>query len=121
MLRAVIMRPFADADMPRLMATVAGWIAEAGRCGYDHIGELPHRIYENLRDRRPVGDVVHVWESGGEIVGLAITLRFGSAFDVFAAPALRGGPAELEMLATAAAATARHLESGHVQTDLWEL
>lgn len=88
----MIMRPYADADMPRLQSTFAGWIATAGRCGYDHIGELPHRIYEN----RPKH--VYLWESGGELVGLAICGRFGNAFDVFAAPALRGTPAEAQMI-----------------------
>src|ERR1700689_1569545 len=86
------MRPYADEDLPRLLDTVAGWISEAGRCGYDHIGELPHRIYENLRGRRPVGDLVRLWEAGG--AGVEINLRFGVAFDVFAAPALRGSEAE---------------------------
>lgn len=40
------MRAYRDIDLPALQETMAGWIAEAGRCGYDHIGELPHRIYE---------------------------------------------------------------------------
>ncbi|MFC7722501.1 hypothetical protein [Nonomuraea recticatena] len=86
------MRPYSDADLPVLQDTFARWIAEAGRCGYDHVGELPHRIYENLRGRRPVGSLVHLWEDASRIVGLAVNLRFGSAFDVFAAPSLRGSP-----------------------------
>ncbi|MGI5211597.1 GNAT family N-acetyltransferase [Plantactinospora sp. CA-290183] len=100
-------RPYSDADLPRLQRTFQGWIAEAGRCGYDHVGELPHRIYENLRGRRPVGELVQLWESAGEIVGLAVNLRFGAAFDVFAAPALRGTGAELAMLRVAAETTTR--------------
>jgi mycothiol synthase len=100
------MRPYADEDLPRLLDTVAGWISEAGRCGYDHIGELPHRIYENLRGRRPVGDLVRLWEAGGAIAGVEINLRFGVAFDVFAAPALRGSEAERSMLLSAYQTTA---------------
>ncbi|MFC6018626.1 GNAT family N-acetyltransferase [Plantactinospora solaniradicis] len=108
------MRPYSDADLPRLQETFAAWIAGAGRCGYDHVGELPHRIYENLRGRRPVGELVQLWESTrpesvGEIVGLAINLRFGAAFDVFTAPALRGTDAEREMLRTAYGTTARYM------------
>ncbi|MEH1126163.1 GNAT family N-acetyltransferase [Micromonospora sp. CPCC 206061] len=106
--------------MPRLQDGMAGWIAEAGRCGYDHIGELPHRIYENLRGRRPVGEVVQVWEDGGEIAGLAINGRFGEAFDVLAAPALRGTDAEREMLRTAAVTTAALTTGQYVATDLFE-
>jgi mycothiol synthase len=115
------MRPYTDADMPRLQDAMAGWIAEVGRCGYDHIGELPHRIYgENRRDQLPVGELVQVWEDGGELAGLAITGRFGSAFDVFAAPALRGTGAEREMLRTAAASTAALTTGRYVSTDLFE-
>ncbi|ROT33977.1 N-acetyltransferase [Micromonospora sp. HM5-17] len=115
-------RPYTDADLPRLTATVAAWIAEAGRCGYDHIGELPHRIYENLRGRRPVGDLVQLWETGDEIVGLTISLRFGAAFDVFTAPALRGGAAEVAMLRHAYETTARHLadDEEFVLTDVFD-
>jgi len=115
-------RPYTDSDLPRLTATVAGWIAEAGRCGYDHVGELPHRIYENLRGRHPVGDLVHLWETGGEIVGLAICLRFGAAFDVLTAPALRGTAAESAMLRHAYETTARYLAADErfVLTDVFD-
>ena len=92
------MRPYSDADMPQLQETFAAWIGEAGTCGYDHIGELPHRIYENLRGRYPVGSVVHLWETKRQIVGLAINMRFGAAFDLFSAPSLLGTAAELEMI-----------------------
>ncbi|MFC7547212.1 GNAT family N-acetyltransferase [Plantactinospora sp. GCM10030261] len=134
----IVERRYADADLPRLQETVAGWIAEAGRCGYDHIGELPHRIYENLRGRAtdehgqpadqpatahhgpPSGGPVRLWEAGDEIVGVAICGRFGEAFDVFAAPALRGTGAECHMLDTAAAGTAELIApGGYVLTDVW--
>jgi hypothetical protein len=84
-------RPYSDTDMPRLQDTVAGWIAEAGSCGYDHIGELPHRIYENLHGRGPVGDLVQLWDDPDGLAGLAISMQMGVAFDVLAAPRLRGG------------------------------
>ena len=103
------MRPYVDADLSRLWETYAGWIAEMGTCGYDHVGEVPYRIYANLRGRGPVGDLVQLWEDGDDIVGLAINMRFGSAFDVFTAPSLHGTQAELAMLTTAAETTARHL------------
>ncbi|GAA1267158.1 hypothetical protein Psi02_08920 [Planotetraspora silvatica] len=116
------MRSYTDADMPRLQETVAAWIAEAGRCGYDHIGELPHRIYENLRGRRPVGDLVHIWEDASGVAGLAVNLRFGCAFDVFTSPALRGTPAEYEMVRAAYETTARHMaeDETYVLTDLFD-
>jgi len=114
------MRPYRDADMPALQETVSAWIAVAGRCGYDHIGELPHRIYENLRGRRPVGELVQVWEEGPDIVGLGISLRFGEVFDVFTAPSLRGSPAEEEMLRVAAETTRSLTDGPSVGTDVFD-
>ncbi|GFJ92697.1 hypothetical protein Prum_063390 [Phytohabitans rumicis] len=112
------MRAYRDADLVPLQETVAGWIAEAGRCGYDHIGELPHRIYENLRGGG--SELVWLWEDGVDIAGLAITMRFGSAFDVVTAPALRGTPAELSMLRFAYEATARQTTDEYVLTDVFD-
>jgi mycothiol synthase len=115
-------RPYSDEDMPLLLRTVAGWIAEAGRCGYDHIGELPHRIYENLRGRRPVGDLVQLWEGGEGLAGIAIGLRFGVAFDVLTAPSLRGTEAERAMLVAMARTTARSMDPAepYVLTDVFD-
>ena len=116
-------RPYRDADLPVLQEAMAGWIATAGRCGYDHIGELPHRIYDNPGATYPVEDLVQVWQAGGRIAGVGIYLRFGAAFDVFVAPALRGGPAEEQIVETAARATARLMRPGtrtsHVLTDVF--
>jgi ribosomal protein S18 acetylase RimI-like enzyme len=95
---------------------MAEWIAEAGSCGYDHIGELPHRIYANPRGRGPV----HVWESYGKIIGLDICLRFGAAFDVFTSPELRGSATERDIIEAAAATTARHSTAEYVLTDVWD-
>ncbi|MCT9932777.1 GNAT family N-acetyltransferase [Planotetraspora sp. A-T 1434] len=115
-------RPYADDDLPLLQSTFAAWIADAGRCGYDHIGELTHRIYENLRGRRPVGELVRLWEDDTGLAGIAINLRFGSAFDVFTAPALRGTPEERRMLESAYQTTARFMDPGerYVLTDVFD-
>ncbi|WP_327089177.1 GNAT family N-acetyltransferase [Nonomuraea sp. NBC_01738] len=94
-------RHYTDDDLPRLQDTVSRWILETGRCGYDHIGELPHRIYENLRGHR----LVHVWLDGTDLAGLTINRRFGEAFDAFVSPKLRGADAERTMIRDAAATT----------------
>ncbi|WP_117211458.1 GNAT family N-acetyltransferase [Allorhizocola rhizosphaerae] len=104
----MLIRPYTDADLPALQATFAGWIAQAGRCGYDHIGELPHRIYENLRGR----GAVQMFLDRDSIVGLAICGRSGDAFDVFTAPALRGTRFEEQMIAA--------VPSEFVLTDAWD-
>lgn len=108
--------------MPWLQQTVAGWIAQAGRCGYDHVGELPHRVYDNLRGHGPVADLVQIWETADGLAGIGICLRFGSAFDVFAAPALRDGPLAQRMVEEAAATTARLAAPGEqfVLTDVFD-
>lgn len=113
------MRPYRSADMPRLQAAVASWIASAGRWGYDHIGELPHRVHENLRGRDPSG-LVHVWESGSELTGLTIAGRFGNAFDCFVAPSLRGTDAEREMIAFAVETTRHASGSAEILTDAFD-
>jgi ribosomal protein S18 acetylase RimI-like enzyme len=112
--------PYVDADLPRLQDAMAGWIAEAGRCGYDHIGELPHRIYENLRGRSRA-ELVHVWESGDRIDAVTICLRFGAAFDVFLAPRWRGTDVEEQLLRQAAATTTVHTgpSEKYVLTDVF--
>lgn len=88
-------------------------------CGYDHIGELPHRIYENLRGRQPIGELVHIHKNSGEMVGVTIALRFGSAFDVFVAPEFRGTSLERDLIEHAAANTSRFIgaDEPYVLTD----
>lgn len=116
--RMLTMRPYTDADLPWIQETVAEWIAGAGRCAYDHIGELPHRIYENIRGRRPTGEVVHVWEDGGRLAGLTVNTRFENAFDVFTAPDLRGTQAEADMIEAACETTGRGEDE--VLTDVFD-
>lgn len=101
---------FADADLPRLQAALAGWIGEAGGCGYYHPGNLPHWIYEILRGRRPVGESVRLWEDESGIGGVAITGLFGSAFHVFTRPAWRGTDLELGLLRATVEMTLRQLD-----------
>jgi mycothiol synthase len=103
-------RPYSEADLPRLQAALASWIRAAGPCGYCHPGELAQRIYAHLRGRPP-GELAHVWEDGGALAGVALVGRFGNAFDLFAAPACRGGAPELAMLQAACEATLRHMRA----------
>jgi mycothiol synthase len=112
-------RPYVDEDLPRLQGALAVWIRQAGACGYCHAAELAHRIYEDLRGRRPVGELVQVWEDGAAIAGVAVNLRFGSAFDVYTSPSRRGTPHEREMVQYAFETTARYLRGAPVVTDVF--
>lgn len=100
-------RPYTDADLPAIQAALAGWVAAAGDCGYCHVGDLPQRIYAQLRGRRPVGELVRVWEDAAGVAAVAICFRFETAFDLFTSPAWRGSAAELEMLTAAYETTLR--------------
>lgn len=103
----ISVRPYEDADLPLLQSALAGWIREAGPCGYCHIGDLQQRIYAEVRGRRPLGELVRIWEDAGRIVGVAICFRFDAGFDLFVAPSHRGAGQELAMLEAARATTAR--------------
>jgi mycothiol synthase len=89
-------------DLPRLQRALAEWIAHDGPCGYCHVGEVVHRIVDELDGRGERAELVRVWEHDGEIAGFAIEHRFDGAFEVFASPAVRGTEAEVEMLQVAA-------------------
>lgn len=106
-------RPYVDGDLPRVQAALAGWIRSAGGCGYCHVGYVPHLIYETLGGRRPVRDLVRVWEGGAGIVGIAINGLFDTTFMVFASPPCRGTDVEVEMLRAAHRTTRRHLTTAH--------
>jgi mycothiol synthase len=105
-------RPYTDADLPRLQAALAEWITAVGACGYGHIGDIPHRIYEVLPAHRPP-ELVQGWEYAGELIAFAICGLFGAGFYLAAAPTFRGTGSELAMLQTACNITRCHLPAGN--------
>ncbi|GAB4441476.1 MAG: GNAT family N-acetyltransferase [Chloroflexi bacterium OHK40] len=100
-------RPYTDDDLPRVQAALASWRHAAGPCGYCHIGDLPHRIYAELREHHPAQERVRIWEEGSAIVAIAIHGRFNAAFDLFTCPPYRGSAQERTMLELAATITGR--------------
>ncbi|MEZ4712755.1 MAG: GNAT family N-acetyltransferase [Caldilineaceae bacterium] len=100
-------RSYTDADLPRLQSALARWIQQAGDCGYYHVGLIPHRIYEVFGSNHPLGELVHIWEEGAEVVGFTYSFMFEAAFFAFACPHYRGTDVELDMLHTASANTLR--------------
>ena len=105
-------RPYTDNDLPQLQEALARWIAVAGGCGYFHVGNLPHWIYEILRGREPLGELVQVWQDGPTIMGLTVAGLFGTTFQALLDPSLRGGPAEVLMLRSASHTTRRFMAAG---------
>ena len=98
--------PYVDEDLPRVQAALAEWARDAGFCGYCHPGDLAHRIYATPLGPRPA----QLWEDDDHIVGVEINARFGTVFDVFTTPELRGTDAERTMLRVAR-------ERGGTETD----
>ena len=85
-------------DLHKMQAALANWIHDAGDCGYCHIGDLPHRIYNGLRGQFPVDEMVHLWWHGDELVGFTLAYPRHEAFDAFISPEHRGGDLERTML-----------------------
>ena len=58
----IISRPYDGApDLDKLQAFTSQNIARFGDCGQLHVGDIPHRIYNNLRRYDPA-TVVNLWE-----------------------------------------------------------
>lgn len=93
--------PYSDADLSAVQAALAEWRRTAGLPGCCHVGDLPHRVYAELRGRRPVGELVRIWRDDAGVAGVAVCGRFGTSFDVFVRPSLRGSDEELQMLRAA--------------------
>src|SRR5262245_31760350 len=104
-------RPYEDSDLPSLQDALARWTQAAGNCGYSHTGYIPHMIYSVLRDRRPSGELVQIWDTAEGIAGIAINGLFDTSFLLFVSPSLRGGAAERSMLEAAYTTTRRHLSA----------
>lgn len=102
-------RPYHDTDLPLLQNTLAGWIQAADGCGYYNVGHLAYWIYEILRGRCPIGDLVRIWEDKVAIVGIEINLLFETAFQVLASPSYRSTDVEVKMLRSAFEATRRSM------------
>jgi mycothiol synthase len=86
------------ADLAAMQAALAGWIMGAGNCGYCHIGDLPHRIYNGLRGRYPTEALVRLWRAGGTVLAFSLSSPRMSGFDAFVSPDHRGGALEREVL-----------------------
>lgn len=111
-------RPYTDGDLADLQAALADWRAQAGGCGYCHVGDLAHRVYEGLRAGARTGRLVRVWTDASGVAGMAICGRYDTAFDVFTRPSLRGAQAEVAMLADAYEVT-RTVMAGSDKADSW--
>ena len=91
-------RAYTDNDLTALQAALAGWIQTAGDCGYCHVGDIPHRIYNSNRSRLPRHEINRIWEQGSTIIGFAMVSVYFDFFNVYVSPDHRGTDVEREML-----------------------
>lgn len=61
------------------------------------MGDIPHRIYNGIRGRLPLDELVRIWEIHEQIIGIAFAQPFHNAFDVFISPDLHGSEIEQEI------------------------
>ena len=91
-------RPFLDADLHALQEVLSSWILEAGDLGYCHPGDLPHRIYNGIRGRFDLADVVKMYEVDSTVVGLVVVQPSWNGFDAFTSPRYRGSALEASLI-----------------------
>ena len=83
-------------DVGRLQQFAAQQVKNHGRIGNLHPGDVPHRIFNALRDDEP-RDVVHIWEDDqGAIAAWTLLDPRGGGFDAQIAPPRRATSPHLE-------------------------
>lgn len=85
-------------DLTAMQAALASWIQQAGDCGYCHVGDVPHRLYNGLRGRYPLAQMAHLWRLDDEVVAFAACYPRDEGFDAFVSPNQRGGDLERTVL-----------------------
>lgn len=80
-----------DADLAAIQAALMGWVAQTGDGYYCHPGDVAHRIYNGLRNKFSLPDVVTIWEDAGTIVAFSISYpkKAVAFFDAFVHPEYR--------------------------------
>jgi ribosomal protein S18 acetylase RimI-like enzyme len=115
-------------DLGRMQGLVAESIHHVGDCGYVHVGDIPHRIY-NLRRRQPIPDpsvYVRLWEdSFGQLAAWAILYPHWGSFEFQIHARHRSSQTEfyiLEQAESAAQALIRQcaIEKEYLEPDLFE-
>lgn len=84
-------------DLIKMQDLIAHAVAQSDYCGYVHVGDVSHGIYNSARHYNP-SDVAHVWEDdAGDLVAWAVIYPRQKAFILQTTLALRGTDAHLDM------------------------
>jgi mycothiol synthase len=85
-------------DLIAMQQSLADWINKSGGCGYEHIGDLPHRIYNGVRSRYPLNEIIRLWHIDGNLEGFAMIYPWRGEYDVRISPKYRASTLESEVL-----------------------
>lgn len=128
-MNAYTVRPYrGESDLHRMQTLCAESVQQAGKCGYLHVGDIPHRIYNLLR-RQPIPDparFVRLWEdSTGTLVGWALCYPQWGAFDAQIHASHRGGALEQQVISDAETTVLEimrlhKITPGEMATDVYE-
>jgi mycothiol synthase len=85
-------------DLQQMQTALAHWMQQAGGSIYWHVGDLPHRLYDNLGGLVPLDAAVRLWKNESEIIGFAVAQPDSDRFDAFLHPDYRGSVLEREIV-----------------------
>jgi mycothiol synthase len=85
-------------DLLQMQNALAQWMQQAGDSIYWHVGDVPHRLYDNLSGLFPLDAVVRLWKNAAEIIGFAVAQPDSARFDAFLHPDYRGTNVERDIV-----------------------
>lgn len=111
-------------DLHKIQAFTADAVALAGDCGYLHVGDFPHRLYNVMRMYNP-HEIVRLWEDAkGELLAWALVYPRFAAFDAQVHPDHRGSELEEQVIDWAEGRTRVWMrQTGHqgpIETDVFD-
>ena len=89
-----------EQDLTRIQNALAHWIHIAGNdCGYVHVGDIPHHLFNGQRCRYNPREIVRIWQDdSGDIQGFVLVLPRFNNYEAFVHPQHRGSELENELL-----------------------
>jgi mycothiol synthase len=107
-------------DLRRMQGLVADSIQLAGDCGYMHVGDIPHRIYNGNR-RQPNPDpaaYIQLWENeSGMLLGFSILYPQRKDFDFQVHAKHRGGELESNIVSEAITQILQMMQQYNIEGD----
>jgi mycothiol synthase len=92
-------RPYAtEADLKKIQAATAAWIADAGFLGYLHVEDIALRLFNGMRHYTP-SELIHLWEdANATLLGWCMIYPRWNSFDALLHPNYRDDELASEIL-----------------------